>query len=82
MVKEKKNSTPLEKVWMKELEASEETQILVINEVSVVDVENNEVIDRSDIHHEVNLLSDVEECPNVDKDERDDEGDSDCGIYF
>ena len=55
---------------MKELEASEETQLSVINEVSVVDVENNEVIDKNDIHHEGKLLSDVEEYPNVDKDER------------
>ena len=67
---------------MKELEASEETQLSVINEASVVDVENNEVIDKSDIHHEGNILSDIEEYPNVGKDERDDEGDSDCGIYF
>ena len=54
------NSTPPEKVWMKEFEASEETQFSVINEVSVVDVENNEVIDKNDIHHEGKLLSDVE----------------------
>ena len=40
------NSTPPKKVWMKELEDSEETQLSVINEVSVVDVENNEVIDK------------------------------------
>ena len=76
------NSTPPEKVWMKELEASEETQLSVINEVSIVDVENNEVIDKNDTHHEGKLLSDVEAYPNADKDERDDEGDSDCGIYF
>ena len=74
----KANSTPLEKVWMKEFEASEETQLSFINEVSVVDVENNEVIDKNNIHHEGKLLSDVEEHPNADKDERDDEGDSDC----
>ena len=67
----KANSTPLEKVWMKELEASEETKISVINEVSVVDVENNEVIDKNDIHHEGMLLTDVEEYPNEDKDEID-----------
>ena len=70
------------KVWMKELEALEETQLSVINEVSIVDVENNEVIDKNDTHHEGNLLSDVKEYPNADKDGRDDEGDSDCGIYF
>ena len=46
------NSTPPKKVWMKELEASEEIQLSVINEVSVVDVENNEVIDKNDTHHE------------------------------
>ena len=40
----KVNSTPPKKVWMKKLEASEETQLSVINEVSVVDVENIEVI--------------------------------------
>ena len=40
------NSTPPQKVWMKELEASEKTQLSVINEVSVVDVENNELIDK------------------------------------
>ena len=68
---------------MKELEASEETQPLVISEVSVVDIENNEVIDKNDTHHEGKLLSDVEEYPNVDKDERDEEGCSDdCGIFF
>ena len=54
------NSTPPKKVWMKELEASEETQLSIINEVSIVDVENNEVIDKTDTHHEGNLLSDVE----------------------
>ena len=53
------NSTPPEKVCMKELEASEETQISVINEVSVVDVWNNEVIDKNHTHHEGKLLSDV-----------------------
>ena len=67
---------------MKELESSKETQLSVINEVFVVDVENNEVIEKNDTHHEGKLLSDVEEYPNADKDERDDEGDNDCGIYF
>ena len=32
-----------------------------MNEVSVVDVENNEIIDKNDTHHEGKLLSDVEE---------------------
>ena len=60
---------------------SEETQISVINEVSVVDVENNEVIDKNGTHHEENLLSNVEE--STDKDEGDEEGCSDdCGIFF
>ena len=45
------NSTPPKNVWMKELESSEETQLSVINEVSVVDVENNEVIDKNDTHN-------------------------------
>ena len=54
------NGTPPEKVWMKELEASKETQFSVINEVSVVDVDNNEVIDKKDTRHEGKLLSDVE----------------------
>ena len=76
------NSTPPKKVWMKELEASEETQLSVINEISIVYVENNEVIDKNDTHHEGKLLSDVEEYPNADKDERDDEGENDYGIYF
>ena len=40
---------------------SEETQISVINEVSVVDVENNEVIDKNDTHDEGKLLCDEEE---------------------
>ena len=53
------NSTPPEKVCMKELEYLEEKQLLVINEVSVVDVENNEVTDKNDTHHEGTLLSDV-----------------------
>ena len=53
------NSTPPEKVWMKELEASEETQLSVINEALRVDVENNEVIDKNDTYHEGNLLSDI-----------------------
>ena len=75
------NSTPPEKVWMKELEASKESKLSVINEVSVVDVENNEVIDKNDTHHEGNILSDVEEY--IDKDEGDEEGCSDdCGILF
>ena len=75
------NSTPHEKVWMKELEALEETQISVINEVSIVDVEINEVIDKRDNHHEGKLLSHVEEY--TDKDEGDEEGCSDdCGILF
>ena len=75
------NSTPPEKVWMKELEASEETQLSVINEVFVVDVENNEVIDKNHTHHEGKLLSDVEEY--IDKDEGGEEGCSDdCGIFF
>ena len=78
----KVNSTPPKKAWMKELEASEETKISVINEVSVVDVESNEVLDKNDTHHEGKLLSDVEEYPNADKDERDDEGNNDCGVYF
>ena len=77
------NSTPPEKVWIKELEASKETQISFINEVLVVDVENNEVIDKNGTRHEGKLLSDVEEYPNVDKDERDEEGCSDDhGILF
>ena len=77
----KLNSTPPKKVWMKELEASEETQISVINEVSVVDVENIEVIDKNDTHREGKLLSDVEEY--TDKDEGDEEGCSDDhGILF
>ena len=64
---------------MKELEASEETKLSVINEVSVVDVENNEVTCKNDTHHEGKLLSDVEE--HTDKDEGDEEGYSDdCGI--
>ena len=54
------NSTPPEKALMKELEASEETQLSVINEVLVVDVENNEVIDKNGTRHEGNILSDVE----------------------
>ena len=62
---------------MKELEASKETKLSVINEVSIVDVENNEVIDKNDIHHEGKLLSDVEAYPNAYKDERNDKGDSD-----
>ena len=75
------NSTPPKKTWMKELEASEETQFSVINEVSVVDVENNEVIDKNDTHHEGNLLSDIKEY--TDKDEGDEEGCSDdYGILF
>ena len=66
---------------MKELEASEETQLLVINEVFVVVVENNEVRDKNDTHHEGKLLSDVEEYS--DKYEGDEEGCSDdCGIFF
>ena len=66
---------------MKELEALEETQISVINEVSVVDVENNEVIETNDTHHEGKLLSDIKEY--IDKDEGDEEGCSDdCGILF
>ena len=60
---------------------TEETQVSVINEVSVVDVENNEVIDKNDTHHEGKLLSDVEEYIN--KDEGDEEGCSDSyGILF
>ena len=54
---------------MKELEASEETQFSVINEVSVVDVENNEVIDKNDFHHEGKILSDIKEY--TDKHEED-----------
>ena len=66
---------------MKELEASEETQLSVINEVFVVDVENNEVVDKNDTHHEGKLLSDVEEY--TDKDEGGEEGCSDDnGILF
>ena len=66
---------------MKELEASEETQISVINEVSVVDVENNEVIDKNDTHHEEKRDGDIKEY--IDKDECDEEGCSDkCGIIF
>ena len=72
----------MKKVQMKELEYSEETQLSVINEVSIVDVENKEVIQKNGIHHEGKILSDVEEYPNVDKDERDAKGDSDFGIYF
>ena len=54
---------------MKELEDSKETQL--------------SVIDKNVTHHEGNLLSDVEEYPNVDKDERDEEGCSDDhGILF
>ena len=45
---------------MKELEASEETQLSLINEFLVVDVDNNEVINKNDTHHEGKLLSDVE----------------------
>ena len=44
---------------MKELEASEQTQLSVINEVSVFDVENNEVTDKNDTHHEGKILSDI-----------------------
>ena len=69
-------------MWKKELEDSKETKISIINEISEVDVEHNEVIDKNDIHHEGNLLSDIEEYPNEDKDERDKEGYSDCGILF
>ena len=69
-------------MWKKELEDSEETQISIINEVSEVDVENNEFIDKNGIHHEGSLLSNVEEYPNEDKDERDKEGYNDCGILF
>ena len=66
---------------MKELEALEETQLSVINEVFVVDVENNEVIDKNNPHHEGKLLSDVKKY--TDKDEGDEEGCSDdCGILF
>ena len=78
----KANSIAHEKMWKKELEDSEETQISIINEVSKVDVEHNEVIYKNDIDHEGKLLSDVEENPNEDKDERDKEGYSDCGILF
>ena len=47
----------------------------------MVDVENNEVIDKNDTHHEGKLLSDVEEY--TDKDEGDEEGcRDDCGILF
>ena len=68
---------------MKELEASEETQISFINEVSVVDVENNEVIDKNDIHHEGKLLGEVEEYTDVDEDERNEEVcRDDCGVLF
>ena len=75
------NRTPPEKVWMKELEASEETQLLVINEVSVVDVENNEVIDKNDTLHEGKIISDIKEY--TDKYEGDEEGCSDdYGILF
>ena len=76
MVKDKQ-IVPYENVWMKELEASEETQLSVINKVYVVDVENNEVIDKNDTHREGKLLSDVEAYPNAYKDERNDKGDSD-----
>ena len=66
---------------MKELEALEETQVSVINEFSVVDVEDNEIIDKNDTHHEGKILSDVEEY--TDKYEGDEEGCSDyCGILF
>ena len=61
----------MKKVQMKELEYSEETQISIINEVSEVDVEHNEVIDKNDTHPEGRILSDVEEYLNEDKDERD-----------
>ena len=57
---------------MKELEALKETEFSVINEVFVVDVENNEVTDKNDTHHERKLLSDVEEYTN--EDETDEEG--------
>ena len=66
---------------MKELEASKETQVSIINEVYVVDVEYNEVTNKNDTHHEGKLLSDVEEYTT--KDEGDEEGYSDdCGIIF
>ena len=75
------NGTPPENVWMKELEASKESELLVINEVFVVDVENNEVIDKNDTHHEGKILSDAEYY--TDKYEGDKEGCSDdCGILF
>ena len=75
------NSTTPDKVWMKELEASEETQLSVINRFQVVDVENNGVTDKNDTHHEGKILSDVEEYTN--KDEGDEEGyNDDCGILF
>ena len=47
----------------------------------VVDVEDNEVIDKNETHHDGKLLSDVEEY--TDKDEGGEEGCSDdCGILF
>ena len=77
------NSTPPKKVWMKELESSKETQLSVINEVSIVDVENNEVTNKNDTYREGNLLSEVEEYNDVDEDERNDEVCSDdCGVLF
>ena len=49
----------------------------------VVDVENNEVIDKNDTHHEGKLLSEVEEYTDVDEDERNEEVCSDdCGVFF
>ena len=66
---------------MKKLEASEETQLLVINEVFVVDIENNEAIDKNDTHHEEKQDGDIKEYTN--KYEGDEEGCSDyCGILF
>ena len=77
----KVNSTPPEKVWMKELEVSKETQLSVINEVSVVVFENNKVINKNDTHHEGKIPSDAEEY--TDKYEGDEEGCSDdCVIIF
>ena len=75
---------PHGKMWRRKEDSKyvEEINISNISEVSKDNVENNEVIDKNDIHHEGKLRSDVEEYPNVDKDERDEEGDGDCGIYF
>ena len=66
---------------MKELEASKKTKLSVINEVFLVDVENNEVTDKNDTHHEGKILSDAKSY--TDKYEGDEGGCSgDYGILF